>query len=213
MSLIKSQTKSKSIVWSLDLRPKVNDTVIWNNSVYVNATGVNTEPGTQNNWVLVFNNSRPVVIVFGNRFLLLKHPDNSDPLKISEIETNDFICDGYRDNSTLWIKAQCLSTSDINNVDSWSLKDSLDVLTSFEFLGVQSINGYIEVSGLSSQFTSLQFGELGYLFSDLKIFNNTNRDEFITDVLPDGDIEVSGITAGELQSNNTGTGLSFIIFS
>lgn len=76
-------------------------------------------------------NVRAQVIVFGNPFLLIKHPINNDKDKQAEIQAGDTICDGYLDNNTLWLKATCVNITDINNPDNWLLHDSLDITINF----------------------------------------------------------------------------------
>lgn len=40
--------------------------------------------------------------VFGNVFALSKHPDNDDPLNISDLELNDMITNGYSDDPNVY---------------------------------------------------------------------------------------------------------------
>lgn len=65
------------------------------------------------------------ITVFGNPFQLLKHPNNSNQ---SEIEVNDIILNGFRNNTTLWEKAQCLSVANINLDASWNVISAIEEL-------------------------------------------------------------------------------------
>lgn len=50
MSQQKTQTTAKNLIWNINLRPRVGDSVSFNGSDWSNLTGRNSEPGTDSNW-------------------------------------------------------------------------------------------------------------------------------------------------------------------
>lgn len=68
------------------------------------------------------------VEVFGNPFTLLKHPINNDPLKVNILENNDFILNGFFNNTTLWDKAQCVDATNKDLEESWTVFGSSEDL-------------------------------------------------------------------------------------
>ena len=50
---LKLQTTPTTVTWSSRLRPKVGDTVTHNGSEYTNTTGINIEPGIDDNWLVI----------------------------------------------------------------------------------------------------------------------------------------------------------------
>lgn len=81
-----------------------------------------------------FNNLvyRTEVLVFGNPFLLIKHPNNLNPKYKHIIQIGDTISNGYLNSTTLWLKATCVNDKDINNINSWLLLDHLEVQINFQ---------------------------------------------------------------------------------
>ncbi len=63
----------------------------------------------------------PTIIVNGNRFFLIKHPDNDDPQNVSTLELNDMIMSGYWDNTELWIAARYQTVGDVNVKTNWEI--------------------------------------------------------------------------------------------
>lgn len=55
MAIQRTQTVSRNPVWSSTKRYKVNETVRYNNNVYQNVTGFNSEPGVGLDWILLTN--------------------------------------------------------------------------------------------------------------------------------------------------------------
>lgn len=49
--------ENKEVNWSLSLRPKVGSTVKHNNLYWTNVTGLNSEPGTSDDWLLAKGSS------------------------------------------------------------------------------------------------------------------------------------------------------------
>lgn len=137
MSLVKTKTQSNNIAWSENLRPKVGDSVSHNGSEWSSINGINSEPGVGNDWKQIVSESkevRPIVTVFGNKFFLLKSPLNNNPLNSEKIEVNDFIVDGFFNDSTFWMKAVYTNTnpnSDINLESNWNVLDSYEELINY----------------------------------------------------------------------------------
>lgn len=69
------------------------------------------------------------VEVFGNWFQLIKHPLNSIPENQNTLENGDFIANGFYDDTTMWVKAQCLDVANKDQPQSWNLLDSIDEIT------------------------------------------------------------------------------------
>jgi len=125
------QTKTTSITknWSQRLRIKVGSSVSHNNKLWINKTGINSEPSIgSSDWELVFERSaqgRPIVTVFGNDFVLVKHPLNNNPTNSSIIQNDDFIIEGFRSDTEYWRKAICLDETNINVNESWDIVDTI----------------------------------------------------------------------------------------
>ena len=61
---------------------------------------------------------RPIIIVNGNPFYLVKNPDNNNILNINVLEANDFIISGAWSSTEWWDKAIALGT-DKDNRENW----------------------------------------------------------------------------------------------
>lgn len=70
----------------------------------------------------------PKVEVFGNQWTLIKHPTNNNPSNRATLENNDFIVNGFFNNTTLWDKAQCLDASNKDLEASWTVFSSSEDL-------------------------------------------------------------------------------------
>ena len=125
--MIQTKTTAKIQPWTISLRNRVGDSVNYNGNTYVNISGRNSEPPNINDWQLV---NAPLdiysIFVFGNPFQLLKHPSNT--LK-GVLENNDFILNGFRNDNTIWSKAQCLDASNQDVDESWVPIETLEDLT------------------------------------------------------------------------------------
>lgn len=132
MALPGLKAKITGDTYSANKRYKVGTPVEYLGSVFQNLTGINSLPSiASSNWLLVSSagvDTRPIVLVFGNTFFLVKHPTNNDPANKSIIQNNDWICDGFFDDTRFWYKAICINDTPatINNEVSWNLIDEID---------------------------------------------------------------------------------------
>lgn len=121
--MLKTKTTVTNQPWNLNLRVRVGQCVSHIGRDWTSITGINTEPGfNSSNWELmspIKNEPLPIVVVFGNPFTLIKHPQNNDPLLAKVIQNNDAIKDGWRDNDIYWPLAFCIDDSNINDGASW----------------------------------------------------------------------------------------------
>jgi len=122
--MLKKTIKITAENWNENNRYKVGQIAQYNNIVYQNLTGVNTEPSsTSTNWRINFDNpdsSGPAkILVNGNPFFLIKHPDNDLPENVNNLEDNDFISSGFWNATTYWPQAQCLDSTASNTITSW----------------------------------------------------------------------------------------------
>lgn len=67
-----------------------------------------------------------LITVFGNKFMLVKHPLNNDPLLQRELQNGDFISNGFKDETAIWIKARCIDAENKNAPESWNVLDTID---------------------------------------------------------------------------------------
>lgn len=65
-------------------------------------------------------------IIFGNKFQLIKHPLNNDLTKVNTPQNNDFILNGFRNNTTLWKEARLIDEDNLNLDESWIVYNSTD---------------------------------------------------------------------------------------
>jgi len=104
--------------WASYKRYKVNEVVMHNGVSYQNTTGINTEPISGSvNWYspdFITDSDLPFIIVNNNLFRLIKNPVNNNPVNKKTVELNDFIDNGYYDDSVLIIRAK-YNTGDIND--------------------------------------------------------------------------------------------------
>lgn len=68
---------------------------------------------------------RPVIIVNGNPFTLVKNPNNNNPANAKVLETNDFISSGTWDGTEYWDLAIALGT-DKDNKTNWNVLKSTE---------------------------------------------------------------------------------------
>ncbi len=128
-------TKVDGDLWSFKKRYKVGSIVKKGDITYQNLTGINTDPEISSvDWIIiqddtVFPTNRPIVLVNGNAFMLIKHPSNTSPSEVNNIQNNDFIHDGFFNTTTYWSFAQCIDDTDVNNASSWNVFASLEGLT------------------------------------------------------------------------------------
>lgn len=123
--------KNNGDVWAVYKRYKVNDVVVHNGTSYQNVTGINSEPtATSFNWLVLPSGilSIPISIINGNDFYLIKHPQNNIPANALILEANDFIVNGFFDDTTFWGKAQYLG-GNVNSDNSWVVMDKIKGLT------------------------------------------------------------------------------------
>lgn len=59
------------------------------------------------------------ITVFGNKFFLIKHPNNNNPANVSVLELNDLITNGFRDGTEFWDKARYKTLQDKDDPVNW----------------------------------------------------------------------------------------------
>lgn len=121
--------KIESPAWNIKKRYKVNNVVSHVGAEWQNITGINSEPSqTSPDWIMTTVLVRPMIIVFGNPFFLIKHPVNNTAANKAVLENNDFICDGFCDGTRFWKYAQCLDNTPatLDNEISWNLIDEIE---------------------------------------------------------------------------------------
>lgn len=123
--LAASVLKNSGAIYSPYVRYKVNSVVSFNDFIYQNATGINTEPAEDSlNWVLLKkpdNLSPKFILVNGNTFLLIKHPNNS----AFTLEVNDAIGSGFWGADEFWSNAM-YKGGDINTKTNWLVLSSTE---------------------------------------------------------------------------------------
>lgn len=104
-------------------RYKINDSVIFNNNTYQNISGYNSQPTPISlDWILTNESILALntkVLVNGNLFYLIKHPNNNTPGMESTLEDNDMIVSGWWDTTTFWTMAMYLG-GNVNLIASWN---------------------------------------------------------------------------------------------
>lgn len=62
------------------------------------------------------------ITVFGNKFDLVKHPDNNNPANVDVLELNDFIKGGFRDANEYWYSARYKTLQDKDDPINWEIQ-------------------------------------------------------------------------------------------
>lgn len=122
MGQFKAKTVNTNRAWSNTLRLKVNETVEHLGSLYQSLTGVNTEPGTDNNWIHVgISDNSSIVHKTGNETISgVKSFNSSVILNSGEIQ----FVDSPNDNASIIYQ-----------------NDALEFYKGSEFLGAINIGG------------------------------------------------------------------------
>lgn len=145
---LKLQTTPTTVTWSSRLRPKVGDTVTHNGSEYTNTTGINSEPGIDDNWLVISGMEKKVY-----------DPTNKQADAFSMTNMVEGVVNKILTNAAQTIEGVKTFTSPlhINNVDEAFIQLTQDTATASLSVGAIVFNSNakeIEVSQSSNQVVS-----------------------------------------------------------
>jgi len=120
--LIFNRTKQKTLIAKITALNYSNvDNLYYKASVDTGINPVDVSPSDIVDVQINILEKSEKITVFGNPFTLLKHRLNNDPAKVSVLENNDFILNGFRDDTTIWPMAQCLDAANKDLDVSWNV--------------------------------------------------------------------------------------------